>query len=239
MSGHSKWSKIKHQKTGSDAAKSQAFTKASRAITIAVREGGGLIDPEKNYRLRLAIERAREVNMPKETIERAIGRAAGEGAEKVDSIVYEAFGPGGVPLLIEVATDNRQRTVASIKSILELSSGTLASPGAVSYLFFRAGVLLVPKSGQTFDTMVEMALDAGADDVVEQGDNFEIFTKPHLLHEVKAYLSVKRVNVDNEEIIMMPRTTQAVSEEEERRIADLTHELESLDDVQRVYTSLA
>ncbi|MBI5619340.1 YebC/PmpR family DNA-binding transcriptional regulator [Candidatus Gottesmanbacteria bacterium] len=144
MSGHSKWSKVKHQKALTDTAKGSAFTKASRAITVAVHEGGGITDPNGNFRLRLAIEGARAVNMPKETIQRAIdkGRGAGEGA--IEQVIYEAYGPGGVGMLIEAATDNRNRTVSVIKNVFERFGGSLASPGAVSFLFTRSGTTMKP-----------------------------------------------------------------------------------------------
>src|SRR3990167_7132942 len=154
MSGHSKWSKVKHQKATTDAVKGAAFTKASRAITIAVREGGGVADPEKNFRLRLAVEKARIVNMPKDNIERAIARAAGGDASVIESVVYEGDGPAGVGLLIEAATDNRQRTVSGVKQVLERAGGRLATPGAVGYQFKRAGVITISKIGRSFDQLM-------------------------------------------------------------------------------------
>ncbi|OGG23702.1 hypothetical protein A3A79_00645 [Candidatus Gottesmanbacteria bacterium RIFCSPLOWO2_01_FULL_43_11b] len=135
MSGHSKWSKVKHQKAGTDAVKSAAFTRISRGITIAVREGGGITDPEKNYHLRLAIEKAREVNMPKDTIDRAIVRASGGDAGSFERLTYEGFGPGGSAFIIEAQTDNRARTVSQIKYVLEKNKASLSTPGSVKYLF--------------------------------------------------------------------------------------------------------
>lgn len=137
MSGHSKWSKVKHQKETTDAVKSQAFTRASRSLTIAVKEGGGVTDPDKNFRLRLAIDQARSVNMPKETIERAIARGLGGGGESVESVIYEGYGPGGVGYLVYAITDNHQRTGAMLKHTFEHSGGSLAAPHAVEYLFER------------------------------------------------------------------------------------------------------
>ncbi|MBI3577243.1 YebC/PmpR family DNA-binding transcriptional regulator [Candidatus Gottesmanbacteria bacterium] len=137
MSGHSKWSKVKHQKAGTDAAKGAAFTKASRAIWLAVVGAGGIVEPEKNFHLRLAMEKARAVNMPKDTIDRVIAKAAGEGAGSLESVVYEAIGPGGSALIITAATDNRQRTVSEIKNVLDRHGARLASPGAVMYQFTR------------------------------------------------------------------------------------------------------
>lgn len=145
MSGHSKWSKVKHQKATTDVVKSFAFTKASRAIAVAVKEGGGITDPASNFHLRLAVEKAHAVNMPKENIERAIARGAGEGAAAIEQIMYEGYGPGGIAILIEAATDNRQRTVSQIKNILVRAGGTLVSPGALNYLFEKRGTSIEPK----------------------------------------------------------------------------------------------
>ena len=147
MSGHSKWSKVKHQKATTDVVKSFAFTKASRAIAVAVKEGGGMTDPNSNFHLRLAIERARAVNMPKENIERAVARAGGSGGAAIEHVTYEGYGPGGVAFLIEAATDNRQRSVSQIKNVLERAGGTLVSPGALNFLFERRGVVIEPKQG--------------------------------------------------------------------------------------------
>jgi len=135
MSGHSKWSKVKHQKAITDAAKAKAFTKASRAITIAVKEGGGIADPDSNFRLRLVIEQAKAINMPKETIERAIAKAKGDNAQQLESLLYEAYGPEGVAFIIVTVTDNRQRTTAAIKNILDHHGATLVSPGSVMFQF--------------------------------------------------------------------------------------------------------
>ncbi|MCX6793930.1 MAG: YebC/PmpR family DNA-binding transcriptional regulator [Candidatus Gottesmanbacteria bacterium] len=147
MSGHSKWSKVKHQKATTDVVKSFAFTKASHAITVAVKEGGGITDPVSNFHLRLAVEKAHAVNMPKENIERAIAKAAGEGAAAIEQIMYEGYGPGGVAILIHAATDKRQRTVSQIKNVLERAGGTLVSPGGVNFLFERRGTIIEPKQG--------------------------------------------------------------------------------------------
>ena len=162
MSGHSKWSKVKHQKATTDVVKGMAFTKAARAITIAVHEGGGIGDPAHNFHLRLAIEKAREVNMPKDNIERAIEKGMGSGGAQIEQITYEGYGPGGVAILIEAATDNRQRTVSAVKNLLDRAGGSLGSPGAVFYLFKPCGIITVPKT-VGFDMLFEAALSAGAD----------------------------------------------------------------------------
>ncbi len=237
MSGHSKWSKVKHQKATTDVVKSFAFTKASRAITVAVREGGGITDPNMNFHLRLAIEKARDVNMPKENIERAIAKAGGSGAVQIEQIIYEGYGPGGVALLIEAATDNRQRTVSQVKNTLERAGGTLASPGAVSFQFTSRGVLTVPKAGMTLDTLLTAAIDAGADDVVDTADFFEIYTKENALQTIKSTLDAANIPVENTARIMHPTTPIEGDETARHKIDELIGALEELDDVQTVFTN--
>ncbi len=238
MSGHSKWSKVKHQKAVTDAVKGQAFTKASRAITIAVREGGGIADPNGNFRLRLAIEKAREVNMPKENIDRAIEKGKGAGGQAIEQILYEAYGPGGVALLIEAATDNRQRTVSDVKHQLDRAGGTLASPGAVSYLFSRSGIVTVAKKDHSMDELTEAALEVGADDIVETADVFELYTNPHAVSEVKKKLEEKGIAIDNAAFIMKPVNPVSVDAAQHGKIDTLISQLEALDDVQQVYTNV-
>lgn len=238
MSGHSKWSKVKHQKATTDVVKSFAFTKASRAITIAVKEGGGVVDPSMNFHLRLAMEKARAVNMPKENIERAIAHAKGDGAA-IEQIVYEGYGPGGVAVMVETATDNRQRTVSQVKNVLERSGGSLGAPGAVGYLFQRRGVITVPKEGLTLDVLTDMGIEIGADDIVDAADLFEVYTPDHTLFAVKNGLEAKKVSIDNAVRIMQPITTIAVSADGQTKIDTMVGELEALDDVQTVYTNIA
>lgn len=238
MSGHSKWSKVKHQKATTDVVKSFAFTKASRAIAVAVREGGGITDPNMNFHLRLAVERARDVNMPKENIERAIARGVGEGAASIDQITYEGYGPGGVAVLIEAATTNRQRIVSQIKNVLERAGGTLASPGAVRFQFNRRGVLTVPKQGIAFDALLTAAIEAGADDVVETTDFFEVYTQDATLPAVKQSLEVSKIAIENTARIMHPTTPMAGDDALRAKTDDLVTALEELDDVQSVFTNL-
>lgn len=238
MSGHSKWSKVKHQKAGTDAAKSQAFTKVSRAITLAVREGGGITDPEKNFRLRLAIEKAREVNMPKETIDRAIERAVASGGSAIEQVLYEGYGPGGVAFLVEATTDNRQRTVANIKQLFDHAGGTLASPGAVSYLFNRSGVLVVGKVDTSYDKVLAAAINTGAEDVRELDDAFEVYVKPQELSNVAKRLTEQGIGVENTVLVMKPTTPVSVSSALRLKLEDLAAKLEDLEDVQQVYTNL-
>ncbi|MBI5019694.1 YebC/PmpR family DNA-binding transcriptional regulator [Candidatus Gottesmanbacteria bacterium] len=238
MSGHSKWSKVKHQKATTDAVKSQSFTKASRGLTVAVREGGGITDPEKNFHLRLAIEFARSVNMPKDTIERAIEKGAGVGAAAYETLVYEGYGPGGVAYLVVAATDNHQRTGSEVKHQFDRAGGTLATPGAVTYQFRKNGVILVPKTGRSFDDMVDMVIRLGGDDVIEQDDVYEIYTAATELSRVKSQLEDEGVVIELTELIMRASTPVAPTDEIRAKNDALVAVLESLDDVQKVYTTM-
>lgn len=238
MSGHSKWSKVKHQKATTDVVKGAAFTKASRAITIAVREGGGVTDPNHNFHLRLAIEKARGVNMPKDNIERAIEKGKGGGGEAIEQMLYEGFVPGGVAVCVEAATDNRQRTVSAIKNIFDRAGGTLSTPGAVSYLFDRCGIITVPKtSNRTLDQMVEVALEAGADDLQETDDMFELYTSPMVLHSVGEKLKGQGIETDNMEIILKPKMTVPIDSTKQASLDNFVEQLEELEDVQKVFTN--
>lgn len=238
MSGHSKWSKVKHQKATTDAVKSQSFTKASRGLTVAVREGGGITDPEKNFHLRLAIEFARSVNMPKDTIERAIEKGAGVGAAAYETLVYEGYGPGGVAYIVVAATDNHQRTGSEIKHQFDRAGGSLAAPGAVTYQFRKNGVILVSKTGRSFDDMVEMVIRLGGDDVIEKEDVYEIYTAATELSRVKLQLEGEGVVIEHTELIMRASTPVAPGEEIKAKNDALVAVLESLDDVQKVYTTM-
>ncbi len=179
MSGHSKWSKVKHQKATTDVVKAAAFTKASHAITIAVREGGGVTNPDMNFRLRLAIEKARGANMPKENIQRAITKGTGVGGETIESIFYEGYGPGGVAFIIEAATDNRQRTASAVKNILDRFGGALAGPGSVLFLFSKTPsgeFVLRPHSGMTLDEENRHAVAKLEEQLRELPDVLRVYT---------------------------------------------------------------
>lgn len=238
MSGHSKWSKVKHQKATTDVVKSFAFTKATRAITVAVKEGGNVTDPNMNFHLRLAIEKAHEVNMPKENIERAIAKAAGEGSAAIEQIMYEGYGHGGVAIIIEAATDNRKRSVSQVKNALEMAGGTLAAPGAVTFQFVRRGVLTVPKQGMTYDTLLSAAIDAGAEDVVETTDLFEVYTQDTSLPAVKHALEAAGIPIETTTRILHATQPREGDDELRAKIDSLVAELEGLDDVQAVFTNL-
>jgi YebC/PmpR family DNA-binding regulatory protein len=238
MSGHSKWSKVKHQKAVTDVVKGAAFTKASRAITVAVAEGGGATDPDHNFRLRLAIDQARAVNMPKDTIARAIERGGGRDAS-LQSVRYEGYGPGGVAVLVEAATDNKNRTVSQVKQVFERYHGSIATPGAVAFLFEPAGVILIEKKGTTYDTIFEKAVEAGASDIAEKDTVFEVYAKPELLESVSNKLKNLGLSIENAELIMKPTRTIPLTEDNARTIEKLTDDLAALDDVQQTYDNAA
>lgn len=238
MSGHSKWSKVKHQKATTDAVKSRAFTKASRALTVSVKEGGGITDPDKNFHLRLAIEQARAVNMPKDTIERAIEKGAGIGAQAFEQRVYEGYGPGGVAYVVEAMTDNHQRTGSEMKHQFDRFGGTLASPGAVLFQFKKCGVLLISKASGSLDVVLEAALVAGADDVIEREDVFEVYTQVSRLSSIKKLLEDRGFVIDVTDLV--ERSTVTVRPPSDIRAAneELFESLESLDDVQKIFTTM-
>lgn len=237
MSGHSKWSKVKHQKATTDVVKAREFTKASRGITIAVKEGGGVTNPDDNFRLRLAIEKAKEVNMPKVNIDRAIEKGSGTGSVAIERIMYEGFAPGGVALCIDATTDNKQRTVAEVKNVLERAGGSLGGPGAVSYLFARCGLLAVQKGSQSVDTMYTIAIDTGADDVQEKDTVFELYTTMELLFSTKKKLEERGIMVEGVALVMKPKIFVGGDESTLARVEQLAQDLEDLEDVQAVYTN--
>src|SRR6188474_3697709 len=199
MSGHSKWSTIKRQKGANDAKRGALFTKVTREIAVAARQGGG--DPEANYRLRLAIEKARAVNMPADNIKRTIEKATGGGdAETFEEIVYEGYGPGGVAVLVEAQTDNRNRTAADVRSLFTKAGGQLAGSGAVAWQFEPRGLITIPKHGQDADELALTAIDAGADDVDTSTDDVvEVYTTPSGLEQVRKALEGAGVPVETAE----------------------------------------
>ncbi len=238
MSGHSKWSTIKRQKGVADTKRGQVFTKLSNAITIAVRQGSGIADPESNFKLRLAMDRARAANMPKENIQRAIDKAAGSGAEAVEELLYEGFGPGGVALMVEAVSDNKQRTVSDVKNIFDKNGGNLGSSGSVSYLFARKGEIIVSKNSKSTDEIVEIGIDAGAEDFEEEGDSVFFFVPPASLQEVKKNLESSGLQIESAQILYIPTSESEQSGEIADKVMNLCEKLEDLDDVQQVYTNL-
>jgi YebC/PmpR family DNA-binding regulatory protein len=234
MSGHSKWSTIKRAKGVTDAKRSAVFTKVAREISVAARQGGG--DPDANYRLRLAIDKARSVNMPADNIKRTIEKATGGGeAEQFEEVVYEGYGPGGVAVLVEAATDNRNRTAADVRSLFTKAGGQLAGSGAVAWQFEPRGLITVPSDAQDADTVALAAIDAGADDVdTSDTDLVEIYTSPADLERVRKALDVAGIAVDSAENAMVAKQHVELDENRARQNLRLIESLEELDDVQRV-----
>src|ERR671910_1942083 len=234
MSGHSKWSTIKRQKGVTDAKRGALFTKVAREISVAARQGGG--DPDANYRLRLAIDKARSVNMPSDNIKRTIDKATGGGeADQYEEIVYEGYGPGGVAVLVEAQTDNRNRTAAEVRSMFAKSGGQLAGSGAVAWQFEPRGLITIPARGQDPDDVALAAIDAGAEDVDTSSDELvEVYTTPAGLEEVRKALDAAGLPVESAESTMIARNTVEVDEQRARQNLRLVENLEDLDDVQRV-----
>ncbi|KKR78248.1 MAG: transcriptional regulator [Candidatus Curtissbacteria bacterium GW2011_GWA1_40_9] len=241
MSGHSKWSTIKRQKGVADAKRGQVFTKLGSAITIAVREGGGG-DPASNFRLRLAMEQARGVNMPNINIQRAVDRGLGpstsSGLGQLESVVYEGYGPSKVAIIVEAATDNKNRTTPEVRGVIERGGGTFATPGAVSWMFADAGLITVAKNGTFFEEIFEAAVDCGAEDVEDAGDLVEIYTKPADVEKVKNAMASRGLTPKSTEIFKKPTTVQPIDDAEvAKKVLGLIEKLEDLDDVQKVYAN--
>jgi len=234
MAGHSRWHNIRERKTKQDARKGQIFSKLVREITVAVRQGGP--DPDANPRLRMAIERARSFGMPMDNIQRTIQRAAGGGAEaaKLEEVTYEGYGPHGVAFMLQVVTDNRNRAVAEIRRIFQQNGGSLGESGCVSWLFERKGVIVVEKSEVDEDTLLELALDAGADDVNVEDTYYEIYTAPDKLHDVKEQLEGKGVKVSSADIAMIPKNRVKLDGQAAKQVLKLFEALEEHEEVQRV-----
>jgi len=238
MSGHSKWSSIKHKKGAADAKRGKLFSKLSRAIIVAAREGG--IDPAANLALQNAIEKARSYSMPKDNIERAVAKGGGADAEgaSFETVVYEGYGPEGVAVLVEALTDNRNRTASEVRHLFTKHGGNLGATGTVAWQFERRGVLLVPADGVSEDELVLAAADAGADDVELDGSTYEVSCAPEGLSAVREALEAAGLEVDSAELSMVPRSTVVVSEESAaKRIVRLIDGLEEQDDVQDVYSN--
>ncbi|HET9721352.1 MAG TPA: YebC/PmpR family DNA-binding transcriptional regulator [Solirubrobacteraceae bacterium] len=236
MSGHSKWASIKHKKAVVDARRGQHFTKLTRAVTVAAREGGG--DPDGNPALALAIQKARDASMPKDNIERAIQKGTGEGvdADSFETVLYEGYGPGGVALLIEAVTDNRNRTGADVRHLLGKHGGSLGEPGSVGYLFDKQGVIVVDASRYSEDDLMP-AIDAGAEDVVQDEDVFEVITAPSDLTEVRRSLQDAGVELESVELTQRPKSRVPVEEADATKLLRLIDALEENDDVSAVHAN--
>jgi len=238
MAGHSKWHNIKHKKAKQDAKRGQIFTKLIREITIAARQGGG--DPEFNPRLRIAIEKAKEHNMPAENIERAIKRGTGElEGVNYEEVSYEGYGPEGVAVIVECVTDNRNRTTGEIRHLFSKYGGNLGSSGCVSFLFEDKGIILIPKETISEEEIFEKAIEAGAEDVITDDDNYyEIRTAPEDLYSVKETLEKQGVNIEKAELTKIPTTTVEIKQQETaEKLMKLLDALEEQDDVQKVYSN--
>jgi YebC/PmpR family DNA-binding regulatory protein len=236
MSGHSKWATIKRKKGAADAKRGKVFTKLIREIATAARVGGG--DPGANPRLRLAIEKARGANMPKDNIERAIKK--GLGATDTDSyeeVVYEGYGPGGTAIYVEVLTDNRNRTVGELRHVLTKYGGSLGSSGCVSYLFSKKGVLQFERQGLDVDALLEAALDAGAEDASESENGVEVVSPPAAFEAVKAALVSRGFKPSHAELSMIPSTTVVLQGKDAETMLQVADALEDLDDVQSVHAN--
>lgn len=237
MSGHSKWSTIKHKKAATDAKRGQLFTRLAREITVAAREGGG--NPEANFSLRLAIDKAKAANMPKENIERAIKRGTGElKGEELFEVMYEGYAPNGVALLIHALTDNKNRTIAEIRRVLTRMGGTLAEAGAVAWQFERKGYIAITPDGADPDRIFEIAVEAGADDVVISDNLIEIYASLENFQSVRQALEQAGVQFETAELAMVPKTTVQLGEKETLQVMGVIDALEELDDTQQVYSNL-
>jgi YebC/PmpR family DNA-binding regulatory protein len=237
MSGHSKWANIKHRKAREDAKRGKIFTALAREISVAARQGGG--DPEYNFALRLAVDRAKAANMPNDTIDRAIKRGTGElGGGELEEVMYEAYGPGGTALLIHIVTDNRNRTVAELRKVFNRKGGNMGESGSVMWQFDRKGRIAVETDGADSEEIALLAIDAGADDFEIDDDLVSIYTEATDLEAVKNELEEGGVIVADAELTMVPKTTLQLDAEEALKALSLMEDLEELDDVQQVYSNL-
>ena len=235
MSGHSHWATIKHKKAAVDAKRGKLWSKLSRAILIAARSSGG--DPETNLKLRYAIDKAREVSMPRDNIERAIKRGTGEAqGEIIEELQYEGFGPGGTAILVDVMTDNRNRTAGEVRKIFERGGGKMGSAGNVSFLFDRKGLFVVPATATDEDTLMSVALDAGAEDIKSIGTEFEITCDPTGFNQVQEALRGKNLELLVAEVRQIPKAAKEVDVETGQKLHRLMESLDDHDDVQHVYS---
>jgi YebC/PmpR family DNA-binding regulatory protein len=236
MSGHSKWSSIKHQKGAKDAKRGALFTKLARAIQVAAKEGGG--DPEGNAALANAIQKAKDASMPKDNIERAIAKGTGadSDAEAFETVVYEGYGPGGVAILVEALTDNRNRTGSEVRHIFSKAGGSLGEPGSVAWQFEKKGIVLVDGERYSEDDLM-VAIDAGAEDVVQDENVWEIVTAPADLQAVREALEGEGVEIQNAELTMRPSTTVELDENGAGKVLRLIEALDDQDDVNAVHAN--
>lgn len=236
MAGHSKWHNIRLRKGKQDAERGKLFTRLAREIIVAAREGGG--NPDANPRLRMAIQKARDAHMPQENIKRAIQRGTGEIAGAAyEEVVYEGYAPGGVAVMVECLTDNRNRTVSEVRAAFSKCGGNLGESGCVSWMFKPRGIIRIPKHAGDEDTVLAAALDAGADDMTTEEEFYEVYTEPEDLHQVREAIEQAGLPIENAEITMVPTTTVHVEGKEAQQVLRLMDMLDELDDVQQVYAN--
>ncbi|MCX6558857.1 MAG: YebC/PmpR family DNA-binding transcriptional regulator [Candidatus Aminicenantes bacterium] len=236
MSGHSKWSSIKHKKAATDAKRGKVFTRFIRELTIAARAGGG--DPESNSRLRHAMEGARAANMPSDNIKKAVQRGTGElEGVNYEEFSYEGYGPGGVAILADAMTDNKNRTVSEVRHVFEKYNGNLGQQGCVSWMFTRKGLIVVPQSAIGEDELMEIVLDSGAEDMKKEGENFEITTSTEDFDTVHEALKAKKLPIESAEIAKVPSTYIKLEGKQAEQMLKLYDRLEELDDIQNVWAN--
>ncbi len=235
MAGHSKWANIKHRKGAQDAKRGKVFTKMIKEITVAAKLGGG--DLEINPRLRTAVDKAKAGNMPKDTIERAVKKGSGDlDGVNYEEGTFEGYGPGGAAVIVEFMTDNRTRTVADVRFIFNKHNGSLGVNGSVAFLFDRKGLIVFDEE-QDFDTLFEIALEAGAEDVKDEGDGYEIITEPGTFIEVRDALAAQGLQWQSAEVTMIPQTTAQLEGKQAEQMLKMMDKLEDNDDVQNVYSN--
>lgn len=236
MSGHSKWHSIRHKKARADAQRGKIFTRLIKELTVAARMGGG--DPDSNSRLRTAMAAAKAANMPADNIDRAIKKGTGElPGVSYEEITYEGYGPGGVAILIDAMTDNKNRTVAEIRYMMSKNGGNLGANGCVSYMFHKKGIILVESEGVDEDELMEIALEAGADDMTSEGEQFEVTTDPANFEAVRSAIEEKGLPMASAELTMVPDTTVKIEGKDARKVLKLMDALENQDDVQNLYSN--
>lgn len=237
MAGHSKWKQIKLKKGVADARRGQAFTKLAREITVAAKLAGP--DPDSNFRLRLAIQKARAENMPNENIKRALDRATAEGGgENYDELYYEGYGPDGAAIMVKALTDNRNRTVGEIRSVFTRAGGNLGESGSVNFLFDQVGIVTVSPDGEDVDDLMLQAIDAGARDVKADEGTVEVVTEPAELKRVQDALTASGLRIEDASITMQPKAVLQLEDESAMKVVRLLERLEDLDDVQEVYSNV-
>ncbi|TAH52174.1 MAG: YebC/PmpR family DNA-binding transcriptional regulator [Chloroflexota bacterium] len=239
MSGHSKWAQIKRKKGANDTKRGQAFTRLARDITIAVREGGSG-DPDSNFSLRLAVDKARGANMPKDNIERAIQRGLGNAGDggQLEDISYEAYGPGGTALIVQVLTDNRNRAAAEVRRVITRGGANFASAGSVAWMFDKRGIFTIPIKGKSAEDLELELIDAGVDDIQAEDESIEAYVAPEHLRPVRDELQKRNIPIEDAQVTLIPKNPAAVSPQDAAKTMQLIEDLEELDDVQKVISNL-